>query len=89
MSQIAYWGLALLALLQFFVCLPMSGIWGWLFRFPITVVGWSVCWFVIAKLHNLVADDIWQLHVGAVQGDLGWPVNIRCSSLAGGKPFFF
>jgi hypothetical protein len=60
MSQIAYWSLALLALLQFFVCLPMSGIWGWIFRFPIAVVGWSACWFVIAKLHNLVADDIWQ-----------------------------
>ena len=60
MSQIAYWGLAILALLQFFVCLSMSGIWGWIFRFPIAVVGWSACWFVIAKLHNLVADDIWQ-----------------------------
>ena len=59
MSQIAYWGLALLALLQFFVCLPMSGIWGWIFRFPIAVVGWSACWFVIAGLHNLVADEIW------------------------------
>jgi hypothetical protein len=60
MSQIAYWGLAILALLQFFVCLSMSGIWGWIFRFPIAVVGWSACWFVIARLHNLVADDIWQ-----------------------------
>ena len=60
MSQIAYWGLVLLALLQFLVCLPMSGIWGLIFRFPIAVLGWSACWFVIAKLHNLVADEIWQ-----------------------------
>ena len=60
MSQIAYWGLVLLALLQFVVCLPMSGIWGLIFRFPIAVLGWSACWFVITKLHNLVADEIWQ-----------------------------
>lgn len=59
MSQIAYWGLVLLALLQFFVCLPMSGIWGQIFRFPIAVVGWSAYWFVIAGLHNLVADEKW------------------------------
>ena len=59
MSQIAYWGLALFSLLHFFVCLSMRGIGGWIVRFPIAVVGWSVCWFVIAKLHNLVADEIW------------------------------
>ena len=61
MSQIAYWGLALFALLHFFVCLSMRGIGGWIVRFPIAVVGWSVCWFVIAKLHNLVADEMWSL----------------------------
>jgi len=59
MSQIAYWGLALLALIQFFVCFSVSGIWGWIFRFPIAVAGWSLCWFVIAELHNLFADETW------------------------------
>jgi hypothetical protein len=60
MSQFAFWVLACFALLQFFVCLSMSGIFGWLFRLPFAVLGWSACWFVIAKLHNLVTDDSWQ-----------------------------
>lgn len=59
MSQIAYWSLALFALLQFFVGLSMSSIWGWILRFSIGIFGWSACWFVIATVHNLVADEIW------------------------------
>lgn len=62
MSQIAYWGLSLFALLQFFVGLSMSSFLGWIFRFAIGILVWGACWFVIATVHNLVASETWPLN---------------------------
>lgn len=62
MSQLAYWGLALLALLLFFTSLSMQSFWTWIIRISIAIVLWSVGWFVIAKLHNIVSYETW--HTG-------------------------
>jgi hypothetical protein len=79
MSQIAYWGLALFAFFQILVCLNMKGIWGWIFRFPIAIVGWSACWFIIAKLHNLVRHFKSVTHCCQHRvADVAWCVCVLC-----------
>lgn len=59
MSQVAYWGLALFAVLQFFISLSMKGMWSWVIRFSLAIVFWSTVWFVTATLHNLLSSETW------------------------------
>ena len=66
MSQVAYWGLALFAVLQFFTSLSMLSFWTWIIRISLAIVLWSAGWFVIAKLHNMVSSETW------LSGNYAW-----------------
>jgi hypothetical protein len=74
MNQVAYWVVALFAVLQFFTGLSMKGFWAWIFRFSLAVVLWSAGWFVIAKLHNMLSSETW------LAGNFAWTQGVEILS---------
>ena len=74
MSQVAYWGVGLFAVLQFFTGLSMKGLWAWILRFSLAIVLWSAGWFVIAKLHNMLSTETW------LSGNYAWTQGVEILS---------
>jgi hypothetical protein len=74
MSQVAYWVVGLFAVLQFFTGLSMKGFWAWILRFSLAIVLWSACWFVIAKLHNMLSTETW------LSGNYAWTQGVEILS---------